>query len=135
MTGDNLRFAGAAAHLVGTPFRLHGRDARTGLDCVGLVGAALTAAGRPAVCPAGYRLRATAVAEMLHFAARNGFDRVTDASVEGGDLMLVRPAPVQFHLVIAHLAGGFVHAHAGLGRVAIMPAPLPWPIVEHWRLH
>lgn len=134
MTGDNLRFASAAAGLAGTPFRLHGRDARTGLDCVGLVGAALTAAGRRAICPVGYRLRALDVGEMLHFAARNGFRQVVDGSMEGGDLILVRPAPVQFHLVIANRTSGFVHAHAGLGRVTIMPAPMPWPIVDHWRL-
>ncbi|MFM6828852.1 MAG: hypothetical protein ACKOVA_00735 [Novosphingobium sp.] len=41
--------------------------------------------------------------------------------------------PVQPHLVIA-VQGGFVHAHAGLGRVTFLPAPLPWPIARQWRL-
>jgi murein DD-endopeptidase / murein LD-carboxypeptidase len=30
--------------------------------------------------------------------------------------------------------GGLVHAHAGLGKVVVTPAPLPWPIERHWRL-
>jgi cell wall-associated NlpC family hydrolase len=51
-----------------------------------------------------------------------------------GDVLLVRPGPAQHHLVIAAAAGGFVHAHAGLGRVVLTPAPLDWPIDRHWRL-
>ena len=37
--------AAAARALVGVPFRLQGRDPVLGLDCVGLVGAAMRAAG------------------------------------------------------------------------------------------
>lgn len=35
--------------------------------------------------------------------------------------------PVQPHLLIV-VPGGFVHAHAGLGRVTFLPDPLLWPI-------
>ena len=40
--------AAAARALVGVPFRLQGRDPALGLDCVGLVGAAMRAAARRA---------------------------------------------------------------------------------------
>ncbi len=37
----NADLAAAALNLIGTPFRLHGRDPATGLDCVGLVAEAM----------------------------------------------------------------------------------------------
>ena len=39
LCGDAL--AQAAQKLIGSPFRLHGRNRETGLDCIGVVGAAL----------------------------------------------------------------------------------------------
>jgi hypothetical protein len=51
-----------------------------------------------------------------------------------GDVLLIRPGPAQHHLVIAATAGGFVHAHAGLRRVVLTPAPLGWTVEHHWRL-
>jgi hypothetical protein len=29
---------------------------------------------------------------------------------------------------------GWVHAHAGLGRVVHMPGMSPWPLINLWRL-
>ena len=128
-------FAEAALALVGTPFRLHGRDPR-GVDCVGLVALALAAIGRKPDVPVGYRLRALSVAPLLEFAQRNGFGPANDPA-RPGDLVLVHPCPLQAHLVIL-TAGGFVHAHAGLGRVVHEPrhtsAPWPWPATAQWRL-
>ena len=66
-------FAAAAESLHGAPFRLHGRDAEKGVDCVGLVALALERCGRAVVAPEGYTLRALSVAPLLGFAARNGF--------------------------------------------------------------
>ena len=43
--GLGCQLAAAALYLVGAPFRLHGRDPRTGVDCVGLVLLALEGAG------------------------------------------------------------------------------------------
>ena len=54
----------AAVQLVDTPFRLHGRDPGTGLDCVGLVSAAMAASGGQPVPPAGYTLRNLAIVWM-----------------------------------------------------------------------
>ena len=136
MTGNARAaiFAAAAHNLIGVPFRLHGRDPATGLDCVGLVGAALEAAGSQPEFPANYTLRNTSIESLLQFAARNGFAE-TGGRLQTGDLLLVVTGPAQFHLVIATNAkGAAIHAHAGLRRVVLTPAPLPWSPVKHWRL-
>lgn len=130
MTGDRL--AQAAQSLVGAPFRLHGRDPALGLDCVGLVHAAFAAAGLPVDAPRTYALRNTRIDDALAFAGRAG---LVDAEgpVAPGDILLVRPGPAQFHLLVAVHTARFVHAHAGLRRVVATPGPLPWPISRHWR--
>lgn len=127
-----MALAEAAERLVGIPFRLHGRDPVFGLDCVGLVGAALAAIGRPVRLPNGYRLRATSVGHLLEQAAFAGIVEILGAA-RPGDVLLMRPGPVQHHLVIAGAEGGFVHAHAGLRRVVLTPA-LPWRVERQWRL-
>jgi cell wall-associated NlpC family hydrolase len=133
MSGDGAALAAAAERLLGTPFRLHGRDPARGLDCVGLVAAALEAIGRPIEAPAGYSLRRLTIEPLMRSAARCGLVEVTGA-MRPGDVLLARPGPAQYHLAIAASGGSFVHAHAGLGRVARTPAPLHWPIDRQWRL-
>ena len=128
-------FATAAAALAGTPFRLHGRDCETGVDCVGLVALALRGCGRAPLIPEGYTLHALSVAPLLRFAAANGFaPAAVDAPDRTGDLLLLRPAPIQAHLTIALGSEGFIHAHAGLGRVTIEAGRPPWPVAARWRL-
>lgn len=119
----------AALGLVGVPFRLHGRDVASGLDCVGVVAEALRKVGRRPVTPEGYSLRGTNISRFLKCAERSGLMQV---DVEG-DVLLCKVNPVQPHLLVkAH--GGFVHAHASLRRVTFMPGPPPWPIAMQWRL-
>lgn len=130
---DGVALAAAAEQFVGVPFRLHGRCPERGLDCVGLIVAALAATGREAVAPAGYRMRQTNVARWLPAATQAGLGEAA-GEIEPGDVLLVRPGPARYHLAIAGRSGGFVHAHAGLGRVVITPAPLPWPEERRWRL-
>ena len=128
-------FAAAAGALCGTPFRLHGRDAETGVDCVGLVVVAVERCGRTVVAPEGYTLRALTVAPLLGFAARNGFAAVDVAVVaEAGDLLLLRPSPIQAHLAIVLDGERFVHADAGLGKVVIGEGALPGEMIARWRL-
>lgn len=128
-------FAAAAEALCGVPFRLHGRDPATGLDCVGLVAVALERCGRRVVAPEGYALRALSVAPLLGFAARNGFARCkTSAPGEAGDLVLLRLSAIQAHLAIALDWDRFVHAHAGLGKVVVEHCPLPGAPIARWRL-
>ena len=125
------RVAAAALGLVGTPFRLHGRDPVTGLDCVGLVAAALERAGRKAAAPAGYRMRNAEIGPLLRFAGAAGLVPAS-GPLQPGDILLVVTGPLQHHLLVAGRAGLFIHAHAGLGRVVAMPGPVPWPVVRRW---
>jgi cell wall-associated NlpC family hydrolase len=110
---------------VGVPFRLHGRG-MDGLDCVGLVA---LATGRDG--PRGYGLRSGDVARADAALRAAGLRRIENG--RAGDVALVRPGPMQLHLMIA-CPGGFVHAHAGLRRVVEMPGGSPWPLLSWWRV-
>lgn len=125
----NPALAEAALELIGVPFRLHGRDRVTGLDCVGLVAEALKRCGRSITPPHGYAMRALDVAPMLALASSCG---LVEAD-QNGAVVLARVHPLQPHLLIT-VPGGFVHAHAGLGRVTMLPQPLPWPVICQWNL-
>jgi cell wall-associated NlpC family hydrolase len=127
-----LALAEAAERFVGAPFRFRGRDPGSGLDCVGLVAAALERIGVPLPPIAPYAFRQRDFAAQIAGAAAAGFDEVAGAP-QAGDVLLLRPGPAQVHLAIVG-AGGLIHAHAGLGRIVLTPPPLPWPIERHWRL-
>ena len=131
MTGAKL--AAAAESLVGTSFRLHGRDPANGLDCIGVVTVAFALCGRNTPIPRGYGIRNTGIAQWLVFAEKAGMAEVREAG-QPGDLILVRPGPGQHHLLVELARERFVHAHAGLRRVVVQPGPLPWPIERRWRL-
>lgn len=131
MSGAAL--AAAAEALAGVRYRLHGRDPASGLDCVGVVAAALAACGHRAAEPRGYGLRNRSVAPWLALAEAAGLAQAAGPPAPG-DVVLVRPGPGQHHLLIALAGGRFVHAHAGLRRVVVQPAPLPWPELRRWRL-
>ena len=133
MMGDGVRLAEAAAGLVGVPFRLHGRDPRYGLDCLGLVIASLSSIGKRIDFPTQYGLRNVSIEKFIPFARTAGL-RQAWGTVDPGDILLVKPGPGQHHLLIAQGCSLFTHAHAGLKRVVKMPGPLPWPIERHWRL-
>lgn len=115
-----------ARSAVGSRFRLHGRDPRTGLDCVGL---AAFAAGL-ADPPCGYSLRggnADAILEVIH-----GLGLKAHLDDCPGTIQLVRAGPAQFHLIIC-TASGFIHADAALRRIVERPGPPPWPVIGRWR--
>lgn len=123
--------AEAAAGLIGCPFRLHGRDPATGLDCVGLVGAALTATGARPIVPTGYGLRNLAVDHWLHFASRSGLVS-SPGPVRAGDVMLIALSHCQYHLVIATSGVSVIHAHAGLRQVVQQPRERTWRVYTKW---
>lgn len=125
--------ANAARHLAGSPFRLHGRDPGTGLDCIGVLAAALKDAGMPAPLPTGYSLRSRSIAGLEFIAVQCGFGPVC-GEMEAGDVILARPNACQFHLLIALEQDSFVHAHAGIGRVILSAWPQDWRIASHFRL-
>lgn len=124
--------ADAAADLVGCRFRLHGRDPRTGLDCVGLVFAALAATGASPVAPQGYGLRNLSVDHWLHLASQSGLTP-SPGPVRAGDVLLIALGACQHHLVIAAGPAFVIHAHAGLKRVVRQPFEPGWKVSAKWR--
>ncbi|MCJ2178685.1 NlpC/P60 family protein [Novosphingobium album (ex Hu et al. 2023)] len=130
MTGSGLALA--ARELVGVPFRLHGRDPRSGLDCIGVLEAACSACGITTRLPARYTLRSRRLPPLADIAARLGLFE-THGQPEPGDVLFVQPGPCQQHLMIATGPCRFVHAHAGLRRVVEGPLPAGWAVSRHWR--
>jgi cell wall-associated NlpC family hydrolase len=133
MMDPRSAMAAAAMELVGVPFRLHGRDRRRGVDCVGVLVIALAAAGRRPRLPLEYTLRRTSIGDFVAAAADVGLCPA-DGDLTAGDLLVAKPGAAQFHAGICGFDNSIVHAHAGLGRVVLTPAPLPWPLEHHWRL-
>lgn len=132
MTGIEL--AKAAENLVGAPFRLHGRDQGTGLDCIGLIDCALTAIGRKALFPNGYALRTGHWPDLDEIAAKRGF-MPASGPVLPGDVLLLKPSVTQMHFVIAGSQDGTrIEAHAGLRRVVVTAASDQFPEIRRWRL-
>jgi murein DD-endopeptidase / murein LD-carboxypeptidase len=116
----------ALRSLVGAPFRLHGRDPETGLDCVGVAALVFGVSD----VPRGYSVRTADGSGVAGLVDAAGLRRVR-RQPEAGDLVLVKSGPAQCHLVV--MTGlGFVHADAGVGRVVETPGLLPWPVIAIW---
>ena len=127
-----MAVARQARKLIGCRFRPGGRDPATGLDCVGLVLAATDGHCPPLRVPAAYRARRTDWS--LFDAAARASGLVRTGRAAPGDIVLVRTGPNQPHLLIQLEAGETVHAHAGLRRVVLQSAPLPWPVRRRWTI-
>jgi murein DD-endopeptidase / murein LD-carboxypeptidase len=113
---------------LGVSFRLHGRLPDIALDCIGLAG---HAAEFPV--PSDYALRGDFEPRISAFLEQVGFAACEPNTPEAaGNIVLAQTAPNQLHIMIA-VQGGFVHAHAGLRRVVLMPVPGPWPILRRWQ--
>jgi cell wall-associated NlpC family hydrolase len=136
MSGPAL--ARAAAALAGVPFRLHGRDPRHGLDCIGLFAAAMASCGRPVQVPGGYALRLSNPADWLPDPRSYGFQPADEPCLPApylpGDVVMLSPGPAQLHLAIRGPDKCWVHAHAGLRRVVLQPRLPPGELLGHWRL-
>ena len=125
------RAMAAARRAVGAKFRLHGRDPAFGLDCVGLAGLAMRAAGFKDDVPGGYALRGGVAADFIALIDCDALVRTVLPLP--GDLLLFAVESAQFHVAIKSV-GGFVHADAMLRRVVEWPDPAPWPLVAAWAL-
>ncbi|MEM8917668.1 MAG: peptidoglycan endopeptidase [Pseudomonadota bacterium] len=138
-TSEAQIIARTALALVGTPFRLHGRDPNHGLDCIGLCALCVKAAGRNSDIPNGYALRGGDAEKIRHCIRHLGFRDIAhfsdgpDAPWNAGDIVLTRPAPLQLHLLV-HTELGMVHAHAGLRRVVCTPGRLEGRILSTFRI-
>lgn len=130
-SGDKLSAAGQT--LVGCRFRLHGRDPENGLDCVGVVAAALERAGFRADLPNDYAMRSRGEARAAELAGRWGFVPVGGAPLSG-DVLLIRVGPCQSHFVLCVQDGNVIHAHASLRRVVRSPSPPDGNLIGQWRL-
>jgi uncharacterized protein YfaT (DUF1175 family) len=111
---------------------LHASLPGVALDCVGLIRYSAEIGGA-----FGYRLRGDFGASGNALLTNEGFFVLANTIAEEGDflpgdIVAVQTAPMQQHLMI-WVPGGFVHAHAGLGCVVLMPPPSPWPILNIWR--
>lgn len=124
--GD-LRIVVRARRLVGVRFRPQGRNAATGLDCIGLAAAAL----RVAPPPADYALRGGSMARLEARLRGAGLRPVAPA--RAGDLLILAAGAGQLHLAI-WTGDGLIHADAGLRRIVERPGPAPWPLLAAWRL-
>ncbi|MHA7820398.1 MAG: hypothetical protein ACX930_12195 [Erythrobacter sp.] len=133
-SGDGRRLAEAAAEFIGSPFRLHGRDRATGLDCIGLLFASMARIGREPVAPEGYRLRNSDPERWFAFARYSGLVDAGETGVMEGDVLVIEPGPGQQHLLIAETHKYAIHAHAGLRRVVRQPCDFTAEPLAHWRL-
>ncbi len=128
MSGSRAaRIVARARGLIGVRFRAQGRDPAAGLDCIGLVAAAVGTADPPA----GYALRGGSV-EALAMGLRAAGFRPARA-MQAGDVVAMRTGPEQLHLGI-WTGEGLVHADAGLRRIVERPGEVPWPVLGIWRL-
>lgn len=125
--------AQAAANFIGVRFRLHGRNPATGLDCIGLLHASLTAIGKSPPSLSGYRLRNACIDEWLGLADRALLTPTKTARLPG-DVMLITAGPEQHHLLIAENERTFIHAHAGLRRVVRQSLNISDNLLVQWRV-
>jgi cell wall-associated NlpC family hydrolase len=131
----------AAQALVGTRFRLHGRDAAGGLDCVGLVVLALRRAGvRLGPVPDRYAQRGGEEAVLRGWLAGAGLVPVADWQT--GDVLFSAMGRGQWHVMVGGRGKGesgdesgdaVIHAHAGLRRVVMTPGAVPGALAGCWR--
>ena len=125
MADEGAAIVARARALIGVRFRPQGRSREAGLDCIGLVAAALAT---PA--PDDYRLSGGSVARVaagLHAAGMR--------PVEGsrpGDVLVLASGPGQLHLGV-WTGEGLVHADARLQRVVERPGRPAWRVLSSWR--
>ena len=121
-------YAARARDLVGCAFRPQGRDARFGLDCVGLTIAVYEI---PDEYRRDYRLAGNHRRE-LHNSLQNRFRAITRRKARPGDLMLWSPSPDQMHLGV-WTGGSFVHADAGIRKIVETPGTPSWRLLRVYR--
>ncbi len=118
-----------ARALIGTRFVAQGRDAASGVDCAGL---AIHAYGIEArEVPDDYRLSGDHRPMFVKLVSR-WFRRVSWRRLVPGDLLLLRPAPSQWHLGI-WTGEGLLHADARRRSVIERPGVAEWPVAAAYR--
>lgn len=118
----------SARRCVGARFRPQGRDAATGLDCIGV--AAIAMDKTPPL--AAYTMRGNHWRAIALVAAEMGLAEIFPGEARPGDLLMVEPGPGQLHMIVM-TPNGFVHADARLRRVVEAPGRPAWPVLCAWR--
>lgn len=126
MPSDPASRVAAARALIGTPFRLQGRDF-DGLDCIGLIAKIY---GLSEAAPRSYALRGTPVDQAMEMLDRH-FTRRLAVAPQVADILLLQPGLDQLHLGL-WTGTGLVHAHAGLRRVVETPGQPSFPLLGIW---
>ena len=136
MTGErSIRMVEAARSLIGTRFRVRGRSAETGVDCLGLVLLAARRAGAsvptctPYYCMTGDRLSERLRTGMI----AGGFREVPPETARHGFVLQYLLRGTLPHLGVSTPIG-LVSAHTGLGRVVEAPVPPEWLCLTGWMI-
>jgi hypothetical protein len=124
--------ANAALALIGTPFHDHGRHPPHGVDCIGVIEQCLNQAGFEIIAPSDYRRQGDHAKRIVAFFADERFGKACDGP-QTGDIAVAQITSRQFHFMI-RVPQGWVHAHAGLGKVVQTPDPIDWPLLGIWRV-
>ncbi len=120
---DREELFAMARNFVGTRFRLHGREAETGLDCIGLVIAAYRQAGvEIASTFDDYPLRGMSLPYIINAFTASGLT-LCQTRPRIGDIALIACGHGQYHVALLG-SDSHIHAHAGLRRVVETPG---WP--------
>lgn len=126
MPSDASSRVAAARALIGTPFRLQGRDS-DGVDCIGLIA---MIHGLSEAAPRSYALRGTPSDRVMEGLDRH-FIRRLAVALQVADILLLQPGLDQLHLGL-WTGTGLVHAHAGLRRVVETPGLPAFPLLGIW---
>ena len=119
----------SARACVGTRFRGQGRVVGVGLDCLGVVIVAASAAGVRLPDEVDYSLRGEG---LLRLDARIA-DAMRRVDLAGaGDVLLFEPGPLMRHLGV-WTGASLIHAHAGLRRVVEGPVDPAWALIGIYR--
>ena len=117
-----------AIALIGTRFRPQGRS-EGALDCLGLMIEVYAIPGDQV--RRDYRLRGDHGGEIAS-GLKPYFRTVAAGAARAGDAVLFRIADDQFHFAVK-TERGFIHAHAGIGKVVEHPGVPDWPLAGTYR--
>jgi NlpC/P60 family putative phage cell wall peptidase len=104
----------AARGCLGTPFHHQGRNAKTGLDCIGLIAHAAKTGGLPVMDRTDYA-RQPQAKELFAALEAHGFFSAQE--IIAGDVLVFRFNRAPQHVALATAADRMIHAYAPMGKV------------------
>jgi cell wall-associated NlpC family hydrolase len=113
----------AARGCLGTPFHHQGRNAKTGLDCIGLIAHAAKAAGLEVQDRTDYA-RQPQGKELYLALQAHGFVPVQE--IAAGDVLVFRFNRAPQHVALATARDRMIHAYAPMGKVVETGLGMSW---------